>query len=294
MHALYVDESGTPEDDASVDHFVLAGLAIPLRSWRAHDQDLRALLATRRLEGIELHAAWMARRYPEQERIPGFASLTDDQRRAAVTVERKKDLAKASLKGDTAVRGLKKNYYKTAAYVHLSHSERVETLRRVADRLAAWGDARLFADAHKKSAVKRKDRPRARAYGLEQLTTRFSTYLRRVHPDALGIVVHDQQQAESTKLTSIFRGWHERGTAFFRIQNIAETPLFVDSALTVMVQLADLVAYATRRFFDQQETDLFDRVYGRFDRTPGNELVGLRHYTAATPCTCRVCQDHRR
>ena len=44
-----------------------------------------------------------------------------------------------------------------------------------------------------------------------------------------------------------------------------------------MVQVADLVAYATRRFFDNGETDLFDRFYSRYDRTPGGLLVGLRH-----------------
>jgi len=293
MHALYIDESGTPEREPGVDHFVVAGVAVPLRRWRAYDQDLRALLATRRLQDVEIHAAWMARRYPEQERIPDFVALTDDLRRRAVSVERRKDVAKASLTGDKAVRSLKKNYDKTAAYVHLSHAERVETLRAVADRLATWNDVRLFGDAQKKSTISNRHRRRARQYGLEQLTSRFSTYLRRAQPDGLGIVVHDQHQAESTRLTSIFRDWHERGTAFLEIQNIAETPLFVDSALTVMVQVADLVAYATRRFFDQNETDLFDRLYQRFDRT-GVELVGLRHYTATTPCTCRVCRDHGR
>jgi hypothetical protein len=294
MHALYVDESGTPEDEPGVDHFVLAGLAIPLASWRTHDAQLGALLLARRLSGVELHVAWMARRYPEQERIRDFDKLDEAQRRAAVTVERGKDLAKASLKGEAAVRGLKKNYEKTKAYIHLSHAERLDALRAVADALGSWNDARLFADAQKKSVIKPKHRAQAREFALEQVTTRFSTYLRRFAPGSLGIVIHDQHQAESTKLTLIFRRWHKEGTAYFRIPNIAETPLFVDSALTAMVQLADLVAYATRRFFDKGETDLFDRIYGRFDRSAENQLVGLRHYTATSPCGCRVCRDHGR
>jgi len=274
---------------------VIAALAIPLRTWKARDTELRTLLQQHRLAGVELHTAWMARRYPEQERIPAFAGFTDDDRRKAVTTERKKDLAKAALQGDAAVRGLRKNYTKTAAYTHLTHAERIAVLRSVADAVATWEDARLFGDAHLKSVLSPDQRIRSREFALEQITTRFNTYLRNVHgPDALGIMVHDQHQAESVKLTGVFRKWHDTGTAFTAIPHLAETPLFVDSSLTVMVQVADLGSYATRRFLDFGEADLFDRIYARYDRTPAGLLVGLRHFTAKAPCNCRVCVDHGR
>jgi hypothetical protein len=83
------------------------------------------------------------------------------------------------------------------------------------------------------------------------------------------------------------------GTTFVAIDRIVETPLFVDSELTLMVQLADLCAYATRRFFENGETDLFDRIYPAFDRV-GGKVVGLRHYTGKNKCKCRVCVDHGR
>ena len=237
----------------------------------------------------------MARLYPEQQRIAEFGRVPDEERRRLMTVERRKDLAKAALRGDVAVRGLRKNYAKTAAYIHLTHAERVTALRSVADALAGWEDARLFGDAHLKNALNTEQRARSREFALEQVTSRFNTYLANVQgPDALGIMVHDQHQAESLKLTSLFRAWHEGGTAFTAIPHLAETPLFVDSSLTLMVQVADLVAYATRRFFDNGETDLFHRFYPRYDRTPGGLLVGLRHFTAKTPCACRVCLDHGR
>ena len=234
--------------------------------------------------------------YPEQQRIVEFGR--GPRRRetpARDGGEKKRDLAKAALRGDVAVRGLRKNYAKTAAYIDLTHAERVTALRSVADALAGWDDARLFGDAHLKSALSTEQRGRSREFALEQVTSRFNTYLANVQgPDALGIMVHDQHQAESLKLTSLFRAWHEGGTAFTAIPHLAETPLFVDSSLTLMVQVADLVAYATRRFFDNGETDLFHRFYPRYDRTPGGLLVGLRHFTAKTPCACRVCLDHGR
>jgi hypothetical protein len=295
MHIIYVDESGTPEPEPNSRHFVMAGVAIPLPTWKVKDAEVRALLQRSRLPGVELHSAWMARRYPEQERVADFDRLSDDDRRRIVKVERKKDLAKASLQGDIAVRSLRKNYAKTEAYVHLTHDERVRVLRSVADAVAAWGDARLFGEAQLKSALSRDGRERAREFALEQLTTRFNMYLGNVHgSDALGIIVHDQNQATSVKLTGVFRMWHQAGTRFMEIPHVAETPLFVDSSLTVMVQIADLISYATRRFFDNGDVDLFDRIYSRYDRNPAKLLVGLRHFTAKEPCVCRVCIDHGR
>lgn len=66
-----------------------------------------------------------------------------------------------------------------------------------------------------------------------------------------------------------------------------------NSQLTSMVQIADLCTYATRRFFEKGDAPLFDKIYPRFDRNRG-VLVGLRHYTGAQVCTCRVCLDHGR
>jgi hypothetical protein len=56
------------------------------------------------------------------------------------------------------------------------------------------------------------------------------------------------------------------------------------------VQVADLCAYATRRYFENDERDLFDRIYSRFDRA-GSAVVGIRHF-APESCPCRVCKDH--
>jgi hypothetical protein len=295
MHIIYVDESGIPELIPTSQHFVIAAVSIPLTSWKSYDSQLRNLLIRHRLIDVELHTAWMARKYPEQERIQNFTAQNDSDRRDLVTVERRKDIAKASLKGEEAVRGLRKNYKKTDGYIHLSFDERKEILRQVANVIAGWDDSRLFGDAHKKDDLLQHQLARSREFALEQVTTRFNTYLSNVHePGVYGIMVHDQQQAESTKLTAIFRKWHRDGTTFTRIPRIAETPLFVDSSLTLMVQVADLVAYSTRRFFDCGETDIFDRIYPRFDRTPHGTLVGLRHFTGRTSCSCRVCTDHRR
>jgi len=295
LYIIYVDESGTPDMGSGTAHFAVVGLAIPIGSWKERDSLVRAVLAAARLPNAELHTAWMARRYPEQERIPDFRAASDPERRRLVTIERKKDLAKASLRGDRAVKALRRNYKHSDAYVHLTFDERMLAVRAIADVLASWDSAKLFGDVHRKADLTPPVLLKSREMALEQVTTRFNTFLSKsAPPGAMGIVVHDQHQAESLNLTDLFRQWHQSGTKYTGIPRIAETPLFVDSSLTLMVQLADLSAYATRRFFDNNETDLFDRIYPRFDRKPDGTLVGLRHFTGKRPCVCRVCIDHRR
>jgi hypothetical protein len=105
-----------------------------------------------------------------------------------------------------------------------------------------------------------------------------------------GLIVQDNNPTVAKRLTEMMKRFHREGTRWTGINHIIETPLFVDSGLTSMVQLADLCAYAIRRFFENDEHDLFNRVYSRFDRA-GGAVVGIRHF-ADGACTCRVCHDH--
>ena len=293
MHICYLDESGVPSRNASqTSHFVLLGMAIPAATWRPKDAQVSAILNTHNLFG-ELHTAWLMRRYPEQARIRDFDKLDPTDRRDAVTRERKADLAKAALRGRSAVNNLARNYRKTAAYIHLTHRERVEVVRAIADLIATWGDAVLFADAQDKSAHSASaSDARVVEYAFEQVTSRYHHYLERCGIDA-GILVQDKNETSERQLTRLARRYHRQGTSWASIPRLVETPLFVDSELTAMVQLADLCAFATRRFVELGETDLMDRIYARFDTFQGR-LVGMRHYTGRQHCSCRICTDHGR
>ena len=67
--------------------------------------------------------------------------------------------------------------------------------------------------------------------------------------------------------------------------------MFVDSALTRMVQIADLCSYALRRYLENNEEILFDEVFKRAERL-GNSVVGVRHF-ASTDCACKICNTHK-
>jgi hypothetical protein len=292
MHIAYVDESGNPHDPATT-HYVLVAVAIPAATWKAKDEQLQKIKNAHRLGDSEVHTAWMIRSYPEQERIAGFAAMTDAQRQIRMKAERKVDLGKAALRGEKAVKLLARNYEKTKAYVHLTRDERGATLRALADAVGAWEDCRLFGDVQQKAAHIGNPE-RMRDFAFEQVVTRFQTFLGKAGgPDPLGLIVHDQNETVSLRLTKRMRSFHKTGTTFAKIPNIVETPLFVDSELTSMVQVADLVGYGVRKFVENKNPDLLDRYYGTFDRQ-GGILVGLRHYTGAAPCVCRICVDHGR
>jgi len=87
------------------------------------------------------------------------------------------------------------------------------------------------------------------------------------------------------------REFREGGTFWTKRDRIVETPLFVDSSLTRMVQIADLCGYALRRYFENKEEELFKLVYARADRV-GSRVLGVRHFTG-TKCTCHVCESHK-
>src|SRR5262249_17693864 len=131
-------------------------------------------------------------------------------------------------------------------------------------------------------------------FAFRELIQRYEYFLkfrgRAINQDLYGIIVQDNNETMARRLTAMMRGFHAKGTRWTNIDCIVQTSLFVDSHLTSMVQMADLCGYATRRFFENSETDLFDRFYQRFDRA-NHGIVGIRHFTSPG-CRCRVCRDH--
>lgn len=287
MYITYLDESGTPEKTGSTSHFILVGLAIPAETWKAKDQQVDAIKLKYELYEKEIHTAWIARDYPEQKRVNGFAALDWSARRKAVEAVRTLNLTKP--RKNSQQKALLKNYKKTAPYIHLTRDERLALLDELASLVEGWPDARLFADAHDKNRLAGIDHFE---FAFEQVVTRFNTYLLLTGSE-IGLLVQDNNETIAKRLTATMRDFHRKGTAWGNVGRVIETPMFVDSELTSMVQLADLCAYAIRRFIENGERRLFDRVKQRIDRKDGN-WVGIRHYTGRYKCRCEICLAHGR
>jgi hypothetical protein len=298
MYLCYIDESGTPEIPGVSSHFVLAGVSIPVWHWNGADRDISAILARYALADAELHTGWMLHSYREQDQIPNFANLDYIARRAEVSRKRAAYLLHLQRSGKpSTLRKTKKNYRHTAAYTHLSRSERLDCIHEVADCIGGWGFARLFAECIDKLHF---DSARAgrsvEVQGFEQVITRFERYLQNIDQQAQGqrllsLLVHDNNQSVAKKHTDLMRQFHRSGTPYGDLNHIIETPLFVDSSLTRMIQISDLCAYALRRYCENGNTDLFHRIFPRADKL-GAMVVGVRHYTSHI-CACEICQAHR-
>ena len=290
MYFLYLDESGS-----NTSHFILLGLAIPATSWKEKIDQIAPIKESYNLSGKEIHTGWMIRRYLEQKRISNFENLDYDTRRAKVYKERSETLNKLAILGDKKkVRNTKKAYQKTEDYIHLTLAQRKNCVQDLADIVGTWDDSRLFAEATDLKLFNLPESIFENAFTnvISRFDTFVGNYSRHTKTEIYGLVIQDQNESQSLRLTELMKKFHSIGTMWTQQTRIVETPLFVDSKLTGMIQMADVCAYATRRFFENDETDLFYRIYQRFDRIPGGSVVGIRHYTGVFACKCRVCLDH--
>lgn len=298
MRICYLDESGTPELVGGTSHFVLLGLSIPAETWRNKDTEISIIKQRFGIVDAEIHAGWIARRYLEQEKIGRFEAMGIVERRIAVQRARDAFLIKrAALHGPASVVETRKNFRKTAPYIHLTMAERRDLLRQVGERVGTWGDCHIFAECCDKTTFAGQ-LPRTPPFeeAFSQVVSRFHRFLIELPDPEFGLFVQDNNETMARRLTELMRIFHRRGTQWGNLQRLVETPLFVDSSLTSMVQIADVCAYATRRFCENEETYLFDLIYPRIHRA-GGRLVGMRHYTNRDEvhgrrCTCRICVDH--
>ncbi|MBI2585257.1 MAG: DUF3800 domain-containing protein [Rhodospirillales bacterium] len=297
MYLCYIDESGTSDVPGNTSHFVLAGVSVPIWRWRAADQEISHILGRYGLRNEELHTAWLLRPYLEQRRIADFQQLSYVARRSAVERERNAHLLRLQQTNQRKTyRQIKKNCAHTHPYIHLTHQERKSLVGDVADCISNWGFARLFAECIDKIHF---DSNRAGRtvdeQAFEQIVSRFEQYLANTDETGgqrnYGLLVHDNNETIARKHTEFMRQFHRQGTLWTRIERIIETPLFVDSSLTRMVQVADLCGYALRRYVENGEADLFRRIFARADRSR-NVVVGVRHFTNLS-CTCEICRAHR-
>ncbi len=292
MYLCYIDESGTSDIPGNTSHFVLAGLSVPISEWRNCDTEIEAIKGQYGLENAEIHVAWILRPYQEQNRIPNFSSLNHKQRRSAVESIRKAELLRLQrAKNSTQYRQTRKNYRHTESYIHLTYDERRALVKEFAQCVSNWSFARLFAECIDKiyfdpnRAGKTVDEQ-----SFEQVVSRFEQYLQNMQ-SSYGLLIHDNNETVAKKHTELMKRFHRDGTLWTTVKNIVETPMFVDSQLTSMVQIADLCAYALRRYLENNEDELFDLVFQRADRK-GKVAVGVRHFAQKT-CPCKICSAHK-
>ena len=294
VYFCYIDESGTPQVPGNTSHYVLCGVSIPVKFWKKCDRTINYIKRKYGLEDAEIHTGWIMRTYLEQSRIPDFENLSFDDRRREVIKMRMAEIFKVQKEKNTkGLKQLKKNYKHTDPYIHLTHEQRMNFLREIADLIGKSSFIRIFAECIDKVFFDpTKSKLSVDEQALEQLVSRFEHYMANVASkgeQVHGLLVHDNNETVCKKHTALMKQFHKEGTLWTSIKHIVETPFFVNSELTGMIQIADLCSIALRRFFENGDTDLFNRIYPRFDKHR-EKLVGVRHFTETT-CTCEVCAN---
>ena len=130
------------------------------------------------------------------------------------------------------------------------------------------------------------------AEAFEEICNRFNLFLARLWnrkgEKHRGLVVMDKSHYEET-LQGLARRFRDQGTRWGNLRNLAEVPLFVDSAASRLIQIADLLAWAVWRRYEFADTRYFDRIVRRFD-TEGGVMHGLVHFKPpAEQCMCPAC-----
>ncbi len=152
----------------------------------------------------------------------------------------------------------------------------------------SYDTARAFACAIHKASFGNRD-PVELAF--EDLCSRFDMYLNRLRGDGdrqRGILILDESTQETT-LQKMARDFRTLGTRWGVIRNLAETPLFVDSRASRLVQMADSIAYAVFRRYNAGDAKYFDILAPKFDSFEG-VIHGLSHKQKVdAKCMCVAC-----
>ena len=287
MYILYLDESGVPNPHFSqTSHYVLLGMAVHVDTWFQLSGQVRALKDrySREGEDFELHAAWLLRSYREQSLIPGFEDLDALARHEAVQSWREERKAEWPTLGRERQRE-KKDFKRTEPYVHLTRAERDRLYR---EALKIVGESSrgitLFGEAIDKRVLPAHTDPVEEAFS--RVVERFESFLNTEGLWGLLVVDHDPHQAD--RFASLLQRFQSADSRRGGVDRIIEAPFFLESRSNEGVQVADLCAYALRRYVENGEEEPFAEIYPKFCRM-GSALQGVRHLTAED-CPCRICR----
>ncbi len=89
------------------------------------------------------------------------------------------------------------------------------------------------------------------------------------------MIILDKTTRE-TSLQKLSREFRKSGTRWGSLKNIADTPFFVDSRASRLIQVADHVAYAVFRRYNAGDAQYMDIIAHRFDEADG-VIHGLSH-----------------
>lgn len=149
--------------------------------------------------------------------------------------------------------------------------ERIQAIKDCLQIIAdSKGQIRIFASIVERGANLSED---IITHSFTQISSRFDMYLQRLYVTGnkqRGIAVFDKSSTEKS-IQNLARTFRDIGHTYGQIRNFAEVPLFLDSKASRLIQLADLVAYAIYRKYENSDNTLFQVIERSFDFYNGQQ-----------------------
>lgn len=127
----------------------------------------------------------------------------------------------------------------------------------------------------------------------EQVCQRFDILLKRQYHDLedpqRGLIVFSEGRFDARAKLWV-KGFHQRGTRWGAINNLADIPYFAAMKESRLLQLADLVAHAVWLLYEKQDASLARPLLPHFEERSGT-LHGLVHLgpSRGKGCSCPAC-----
>lgn len=180
----------------------------------------------------------------------------------------------------------------------MTRSERMAVLNKVYEFISQMEEkVSLFAVAFHKPSFQSED-PIERT--CEEMAGHFDAFLARLETEQqklgskqTGLMIFDKCNHEAA-LHALLAQYRSTGASWGKVKHLAEIPMFTDSHLTRMLQIADFVAYAVFRRYQHGDSQFLDKIIARFDQSEGI-LHGLVHLVAKhQECFCPACVTRRK
>lgn len=128
----------------------------------------------------------------------------------------------------------------------------------------------------------------------EQVCSRFDIFLMKRYNEfgdaQRGLLVFAEGRFHQ-RTRGWVRGFRELGTKWGVLRNLSDIPYFASPAETRLLQIADFVAYAVYRLYEEHDPTFIKPMLHRFDQKLG-VLHGLVHMTKdRSSCGCPSCRS---
>lgn len=138
---------------------------------------------------------------------------------------------------------------------------------------------------------------RAVEKATEEICRRFDILLQRQYHEAndpqRGLLIFSEGRFDARAKIWV-RGFHQRGTSWGAINNLADIPYFAAMKESRLLQAADFVSHAAWLLYERRDCSLLRDLLPCFDQKDG-VLHGLVHLrpTSSDPCHCPPCHSRR-